>query len=242
MSIEKKPGELNIDCVQKIRDEVQGNERSIWKRIFPRPAKEIVFHETPYCSFYMIIYIIENVNKARKGKMNVNITVSNIKSLLWGAYKDIIEENNTNYDKIVSILKIQGKRKLFSGNSTLEQIIASEGYNLTDLDIWVISKKLRLPIILFSSTHLKSLMDPTKKIDWLLLSGNIQKDKYFFIRSPSNNIEYQLIIPDTELVNPSLNEFYTIVQKAIIEKKNDNIQDLKDYLEEYKYKTIIVKK
>lgn len=241
VSIEKKPGELNIDCVQKIRDEVQGNERSLWKRIFPRPAKEIVFHGTPYCSIYMMIYIIENVNKARKGKMNVNITVSNIKSLLWGAYKEIIDDNTSNYDKIVSILKIQGKRKLFSGNSTLEQIIASEGYNLTDLDIWIISKKLRLPIILFSSTTLKSLMDPTKKIDWLLLSGNIQKDKYFFMRSPSNHIEYQLVVPEMELTNTSLTEFYSILQKSVLEK-NANVQDLMDYLKEYKYKTIVVKK
>lgn len=240
-SIEKKPGELNIDCVQKIRDEVQGNERSIWKRIFPRPAKEIVFHDTPYCSIYMMIYIIENVNKARKGKTTVNITVSNIKSLLWAAYKEIIEEKDGNYDKIVSILKMQGKRKLFSGNSSLEQIIASEGYNLSDLDIWVISKKLRLPIILFSSTNLKSLMDPTKKIDWLLLGGNIQKDKYFFIRSPSNYIEYQLVLPETELTNPSLNEFYAVVQKAVLEKTNHNTYDLKDYLEQYRYKTIVVK-
>ena len=240
MSIEKKPGELNIDCVQKIRDEVQGNERSMWKRIFPRPAKEIVFHDTPYCSIYMMIYIIENMNKARKGKANVNITVSNMKAILWTAYKEIIEENATNEDKIVSILKIQGKRKLFSGNSTLEQVIQSEGYNITDLDIWVISKKLRLPIILFSSTHLKLSLDPTKKIDWLLLSGNPQKDKYFFIRSPSNYIEYQLVVPEVELA--SLNEFYTLVQKAILKKNSDNTQDLKDYLENYRYKTIVVKK
>jgi RNAse (barnase) inhibitor barstar len=242
MSIEKKPGELNIDCVQKIRDEVQGNDRSMWKRIFPRPAKEIVFHDTPYCSIYMMIYIIENVNKTRKGKMNVNITVSNIKSLLWGAYKEILDENATHYDKIVSILKMQGKRKLFSGNSSLEQIIASEGYYLTDLDIWIISRKLRLPIILFSSTNLKSLMDPTKKIDWLLLGGNVQKDKYFFVRSPASNSEYQLIIPETELTNPSLNEFYSILQKAIIQGKSDNTKDLQEYLSEYKFKTIAVKK
>jgi hypothetical protein len=137
-------------------------------------------------------------------------------------------------------LKIQGKRKLFSGNSTLEQVIQSEGYNITDLDIWVISKKLRLPVILFSSTHLKLSLDPTKKIDWLLLSGNPQKDKYFFIRSPSNYIEYQLVVPEVELA--SLNEFYTLVQKAILKKNSDNTQDLKDYLENYRYKTIVVKK
>ena len=242
VSIEKKPGELNIDCVQKIRDEVQGNERSMWKRIFPKPAKEVVFHTTPFCSIYMMIYIIENVSKSRKGKMNVNITVSNVKSVLWGAYKEYIETDNENYAKIESILKIQGKRKLFSGNSTLEEIIASEGYFLSDLDIWVIATKLRLPIVLFSSTSLKSLFDPTRKVDWLLMGGtNIQKDKYYFVRSPSNAMEYQLIIPPSELIVPDLTEFYSIVQKSVIEK-SDNIKDLQQYLVEYKYKTIVLKK
>jgi hypothetical protein len=244
VSIEKKPGELNIDCVQKIRDEVQGNERSMWKRIFPKPTREVVFHATPYCSFYMMIYIIENVTKARKGKTNVNLTVSNIKSVLWGAYKELIDKEQDNYAKIESILKMQGKRKLFSGNSTLEQIIASEGYFLSDLDIWVIATKLRLPIVLFSSTALKSLMDPTKKIDWLLMGGtNIQKDKYFFVRSPSNSMEYQMVIPPAELTNPNLNEFYSIVQKSVVEgKKSNNVKDLQQYLDEYKYKTIVLKK
>ena len=244
VSIEKKPGELNIDCVQKIRDEVQGNERSMWKRIFPKPAKEVVFHATPYCSFYMMIYIIENVTKARKGKTNVNLTVSNIKSVLWGAYKEYLDKEQENYAKIESILKMQGKRKLFSGNSTLEQIIASEGYFLSDLDIWVIATKLRLPIVLFSSTALKSLMDPTVKIDWLLMGGtNIQKDKYFFVRSPSNVMEYQMVIPCTELTNSDLKEFYNLVQKSIVEgKKSHNVKDLQQYLQEYKYKTIVVKK
>lgn len=241
VSIEKKPGELNIDCVQKIRDEVQGNERSMWKRIFPKPTKEVVFHATPFCSMYMMIYIIENITKARKGKTNLNLTVSNIKSVLWGAYKELIDKETENYAKIESILKMQGKRKLFSANSTLEQIIASEGYFLSDLDIWVIATKLRLPIVLFSSTSLKSLMDPTRKVEWLLTGGNIQKDKYFFVRSPSNSMEYQMVIPPTELTNPSLNEFYSIVQKSVIEK-SDNVKDLQQYLEEYKYKTIVLKK
>jgi hypothetical protein len=197
-----------------------------------------------YQMYYMMIYIIENVTKARKGKTNVNLTVSNIKSVLWGAYKEYLDKEEDNSDKIESILKMQGKRKLFSGNSTLEQIIASEGYFLTDLDVWVIATKLRLPIVLFSSTALKSLMDPTVKIDWLLMGGtNIQKDKYFFVRSPSNAMEYQLIIPPAELTNPNLNEFYNLVQKSIVEgKKSHNVKDLQQYLYEYKYKTIVVKK
>jgi hydroxymethylpyrimidine/phosphomethylpyrimidine kinase len=56
-------------------------------------------------------------------------------------------------------------------------------------------------------------------------------------------MEYQLIIPPAELTNPNLNEFYGVVQKSIVEgKKSHNVKDLQQYIQEYKYKTIVVKK
>lgn len=243
-SIEKKPGELNMDCVQRIRDEVQGNERSLWKRSFPKPAREVVFYPTPACTFAMMIYIIENVNRARGGKVTVNITVQNIKTILWSAYKSYLDKPDY-YEKISSILKNQGKKKFFVNGTTMEEIVMNDQYYLTDLDIWIIAQKLRLPIILFSSTSLKSLIDPTKKTDWLLLGGNFQTDKYYFVRSPSKieTTEYQLILPATELTNPSLHEFYSAVQMAVVAKQQgmfqDSVQTVEQYLEAYRYKTIV---
>ncbi len=231
-SIEKKPGELNMDCVQRIRDEVQGNERMIWKRIFPKPAKEVVFYATPQCSFAMMIYIIENVNRIRGGKVSVNLTILNIKTILWTAYKEYTPAYG---DKILTILKTQGKKI-----QDLEASIFSEAYMLTDLDIWVLATKLKLPIVLFSSTSVKSLMDPTKQIEWVILSGNIQKDAFYFVRSPVKMGDYQLVIPPSELVSPNLNEFYTLVQQSVIQK-TDNSQDLLSYFNKYHYKTIVKK-
>ncbi len=243
-SIEKKPGELNMDCVQRIRDEVQGNERSLWKRIFPKPAREVVFYPTPSCTFSMMIYIIENVNRARGGKVNVNITAQNIKTILWSAYKGYLDKPGY-FEKISSILKHQGKKKFFANGSDLEDIVMNSLYYLTDLDIWIIAQKLRLPIILFSSTTMKSLIDPTKKTEWILLGGNFQADKYYFVRSPSKPeiAEYQLILPATELTHPSIQEFYSMVQMAMVAKQEnvfqDSLQTVEQYLENYRYKTIV---
>jgi hypothetical protein len=231
-SIEKKPGELNMDCVQRIRDEVQGNERMIWKRIFPKPAKEVVFYATPQCSFAMMIYIIENVNRIRGGKVSVNITIQNIKTVLWGAYKEYIP---TYSDNIMVILKTQGKKI-----QDLETSIFSEGYILTDLDIWVLATKLKLPIVLFSSTTVKSLMDPTKQIEWVMLSGNAQKDAFYFVRSPTKMGEYQLVITPTELTNPQLKEFYNLVQNAVT-SNSEHVTPIARFLQLYKYKTIVRK-
>jgi hypothetical protein len=231
-AIEKKPGELNLDCVQRIRDDVQGNERTLWKRIFPKPAKEVVFYENPFCSFSMMIYIIE---KVRGGKVAVNLTVTNIKSLLWTAYQEYLGEFS---DNIMAILKMQGKSKLLSHRgATFEQMIASEAYFLTDLDIWVLAAKLRLPIVLFSGTSVKTLMDPTKKIDWVLLGGNVQTDSFYFIRSPNKIMEYQMVIPAVELTTPIVKEFYTLLQQSIVDKK-ENVQDLRSYLRNYKQKIL----
>ena len=242
-STEKMQGELNMDCVKRIRDEVEGNILKIWKRIFPKPAREVVFYSTPQCSFSMMIYIIENVIRARKGKTTMNVTVENVKTILWNVYRGYLEKPGY-LEKIIYILKVQGKKRFFVGGASLEQVIASDEYYLTDLDLWVIAQKMQLPIVLFSSTSLKFLMDPTKKTEWLIMGGNVQVDKYYFVRSPSkvDVMEYQMVLPAVELTHPSLKEFYSIVQGVMISMQkgegSENMQIFGDYLEKYRVVSI----
>ena len=89
-------------------------------------------------------------------------------------------------ERIITILRSQGKRELMelitSGKTTLERVIFSEGYYITDLDLWVLCQSAKIPVILFSSTTLKYLV-PT--INWLRLSSNGRaNERYYFIRSP----------------------------------------------------------
>jgi hypothetical protein len=101
----------------------------------------------------------------------------------------------------------------------------------------MIAKKTQLPIILFSSTSLKNLIEG---IDWLLLNGKSQ-DKFYYIRSPANIIqgevpEYQLVMPPITIAN--MQEFSEIFEKAYVDSKSKfvpNIQSLDNYLEQYKY-------
>jgi hypothetical protein len=78
-------------------------------------------------------------------------------------------------------------------------VIFSDGYYITDLDLWVLCNATRLPVILFSSTKLKTLIG---SVDWLRLGvGKGEPNtKYFFIRSPANVSPnkppaYQLVSP-----------------------------------------------
>jgi hypothetical protein len=132
---------------------------------------------------------------------------------------------------------MQGKRKLFENGATIEQVIMSEGYYITDLDIWLMAKKTQLPIILFSSTSLKNLVEG---IDWILMYGKPQ-DKFYFIRSPANVSpgevpEYQLVMPP--IAPNSMQEFAALFETAVADSKSrfvPNVQPFDKYLTEYKY-------
>jgi hypothetical protein len=240
-----KNGQLNIDMVKQKLDEVQGNTTKIWKRIFPKPAEEIVFYSTPQSGFSMLIFLVENILNNRGRPSQVSLTIANIKQLLWTAYSKYLG-NPTYAEKIMDIFKIQGKTKLFKTRASFEQVLHSDSYYVTDLDIWMLSKVLDLPIVLFSSTSLKSLF-PTKA-NWLLLGGNYQTDIYYFVRSPNKMdvMEYQLVIPGTLLTTATMRDFFTMVQSESILPKEKGVslhlQSLEHYLEKYRKTVVIPKK
>ena len=76
-------------------------------------------------------------------------------------------------DKIVKILKKQNKQKLLesvniSDSESFKKMILDPKYFLTDLDIWILARQTRLPIVLFSSTTLKYLFDKDEKDEFII--------------------------------------------------------------------------
>jgi hypothetical protein len=224
--------QLGNECINVIRDVIGNPTTSLWKRNFQnKKFSEIVFNNTPNCSYQVIIHILED-------KLKKLITVENLKVTLWNAYSKYYEKYS---NKILTILKKQGKTKLLENvvknKISFEDIIASDSYYLTDLDIWMLADKLKLPIILFSSTKLGNLVD---SIDWLLLGGDLSKP-FYFIRSPQNMkptsmTGYNLITPAVEL--SEVNEFYLLLQDKLLKNKDspqENLVTLTDYLEKYIY-------
>jgi hypothetical protein len=224
--------QLANECVNVIRDVVGNPTTSLWKRIFQnKKFNEIVFNNTVHCSYQVILHILED-------KLQKLITIDNLKVTLWNAYSKYYDKYN---NKILSILKKQGKKKILESVTknkvSFEDVLFSDSYFLTDLDIWMLADKLKLPIILFSSTKLGGLVD---SIDWLFLGGDLSKP-FYFIRSPQNMkptsiTGYQLIIPAVELTK--VNEFYLMLQDKLMKNKEtpqDNLLTLADYLEKYIY-------
>ena len=101
----------------------------------------------------------------------------------------------------------------------------------------MISDKINLSIVLFSSTKLVGLIET---IDWLLLGGELSQP-FYFIRSPQNiksnsSTGYQLITPAVPL--SGVNEFYLIVQNKLRQNTDtpqENLINIAKYLEQYVY-------
>jgi hypothetical protein len=180
------------ECIKEKYDSITNNK---WKRIIPSSAKEIVFDNTQKCSFIIINYILQE-------RLKTNVPIETIRKILWNSYADIYEKYKT---KIIKILSKQGKASMMNRLSTnqiqFQDLIMSEEYYITNLDLWAISSKYNLPILLFSSKNLKNLSINT---DWLLLGGN-PSENYYIIRCPfdiSSNDgipSYHMIMPTFKL-------------------------------------------
>ena len=209
--------EFEIECIQEKRDIIGNISSSIWKQIFPKTAKEIVLNKTIKCSYYPILYIFKNVY----GKP---ITIENIKRELLDRYNYYIKLGF--YDKILSILRKQGKKEIIDNirenKYTLQDIIISEGYFITNLDLWIISISLKLPIILFSSLKLKSFFESEK---WLYLYKPNNQKSWYYIRSPTeqDNVgnylpQYHIITPELKISIPNESSINSISIEVYLEK------------------------
>lgn len=182
------------NCVKEELKEVIGNNQSKWKQIFPNDSKEILYHCSNRCSYNLIQMIY-------KTQFEQEITVIELKTNLIRLYNEHVLKHKS---KIYDILRKQnGKsimiKKVIQNKITMEDLIMSEDYYLTTLDIWILASDLKLPIMLFSQSPLENL---NIKEDWILLGGNPTKDRFFFIRSPATSAkcpEYRMVTPQRPL-------------------------------------------
>jgi hypothetical protein len=217
-----------IECVKETVEVIGNPQESMWKKIFPKKSKEIVFKNTSNnCSFYVLIYIFQD-------KYKTSISVQSIKLAIWNGYKEFYQKYK---EKILMLLRKQGKKnivtKITSGKYSLESAIMSEDYYLTDLDIWMFSKNSKIQICLFSKNKLKGL---DENLEWLIM-GQSFREHHYFIRSPViagiNKVpSYNLITPSYTL--SELGEFENLVQASISGINRElysNTQNINSFLE-----------
>ena len=119
-------------------------------------AKRLEFNATPECSFGPLVYILHDVKKTL-------YKLSTIKKMLWKAYCVYFEINKP---KMVSMMNLK------NANFEIEELMMSESYYMTPLDMLVFAETYQLPVIMFSSVDRS----------WSVLGGK-PSDQFFFYDS-----------------------------------------------------------
>jgi hypothetical protein len=183
-------GTFMIECVKETLPEVIGNRHSFWKKKFAAGAREVVFNDTPICSFYLLIDIFQK-------RFEREISVQTLKLSLCQQYDKLVDYKI----KIIDILSLQnGKKQMMNrvkrSQVSLNDLIMSEEYYLTNLDLWALSDMFNLPILLF--TEQGGLSNLMMKEDFVIFGGDRYKDKYYCVRSPAVGKR----LPDYHLITP----------------------------------------
>ena len=192
------------DCTTTDKYYKSTNGTNYWAaKVFPKKhlTDKLVFKNNQPCSFGPLIYIM----KQYEGK---EYSIDELKDNIWNAYSDYLP----NYkNQILSLLKNQGKTQILKKyNNHLKDLIKSEDYFLTSLDVWVFAEKYRVPIILFSSTNTindvliiqdnmpgiqknkenyridKPAVNKNSdfKYSWIVLGGGKEDKFFFYLSSP----------------------------------------------------------
>jgi hypothetical protein len=217
-----------IECIVDKRP-IIGNDRNIWRTMFPADATEVIFDTTKFCSYYVMISILQKHIKR-------TFSIANMKLALWNAYEPFMERYKA---KVIHILKKQGKAvmmdKVRTNLITFHDLIMSEDYYITNLDIWMLASKLALPIILFSTMKLSNL---GLSANWIITGGE-RSAAFYFIRSPPISATVKEQVPEYHLVSTP----YTLSQvkglKNMVDSDSpdyvENVQSLETYMHNYKH-------
>ena len=176
----------NVDeCVVTVHHKITAVK---WRKCFPETItfNEIEYSKTIYCTFVLVIEII----KRATGK---TLTIPELKQEL---FKEL-SKYNSYLIQMLDILSAQGKRMLCdqvkTGHLTLYNMIMSDSYFLTNLDLWALLGKYNIPTIIIS-TH--NLLETDYENDTFAMLGT-ESDKFVFILSPAVHIKsipgYKLI-------------------------------------------------
>jgi hypothetical protein len=137
--------------------------------------------------------------------------VSDIKKelLSWYNNKFIMNELKT-----LLMLKHQGKQKMiqavFEGKTTLEDVITSDTYYFTNLDIMALSEIYKIPLVLISTTKLKEQIMYNEAMKKLGKESEPKNDKYWF--SEYSNPESNILIIKQFSISANIQTVYSIIK------------------------------
>ena len=172
----------NIDCIEIVNQSTTNK----WKEFFPKNITETVFKNIAHCTFSVIQNILKFENNMS--------SIIEIKNLLIRQYS----KYEHNYSSIIlSILSDQGKKEMITdvkqNKRSIEEIIMSDSYFISDLDIVMIFNDIRIPVALYCDGSKLKIYKKNR----LLLLGNhnttITKHHFIHTQNKSHIQSYSLL-------------------------------------------------
>lgn len=214
-------------------------ERSIqdkWKDILSENCNEIYYDiDNNSCSFKILINIVNNYNMINPNPIyNIN-SINQLKNILVESYRERITDENINI--IYDILDSEGKREMINkiklGIASLDILILSEEYYMTNFDLWLLTNKLQLPILLISPTKIQYNSEVLFKLNKLDFDSN---DIFYIIKIQKTKIkDEQRIIYKLIECNNNYNINYSELSDEFKKQINSNEYiDINLYISKYK--------
>jgi hypothetical protein len=169
---------------------------------------------------------------------NANIfkTMNEIRDELINIYKPLLAKY---VGQLVDYWKQYGMKDLadilINKKATLEDIISSEHYGLTTLDIWLLSEKFDLPVILFSATKFSEnnqsilRVNPNIKLKFYLIQPHMRYSNNTRVKLIENNKK------DNNTLKVALDELEKKLKETVDTNRNleVNNQELKNTVNKY---------
>jgi hypothetical protein len=195
------------ECKKTVKDKISVTS---WLSTFPRNFTEISFGKTVYCTFNIIMDLLER-------KTGMRITVSEIKNVLYDEYKKYLQ----NYgEKILDILTMEGKKTLCervkTGAISFTDLIYNEKYFITPFDLWLLVNKYEIPTIFISQTP---ILQASYESSGFIAYGE-EENKFVFIVIPVLKAETE---PGFKIIEDEEKSIFISMDKLLNTENKRNI-------------------
>lgn len=206
-----------------------------WKNCFPDSYNELNYEATIQCSYKLVKDILFEIKQK-------NITQIEIKSILINQYKLLITNYNLNQENLLKIFIAEGKKLENRGvdaSLLLEELILSEEYWLSNVDVWVLLNYFKINSVFISPFAIRE----TKfKLEEIFIYNDDSVDYLVCIILPSqikvSISSYKLVVTEKSNIKISKSQIKMSCFKNII-----NINDsskIQEYINTFKPKKPIV--
>jgi hypothetical protein len=195
---------------------------SLWKGCFPNNYVEVEYEGSDSCGFTMLSNIIEK-------KIQKTLSVNELRVELYREYLKYLDKY---HGQIIDILIMEGKRTLGnqvkSNSITFQNMIFTENYYITNLDVWILMKKYKIPSVLISSKEIMQTNYTSSA--FVLFHGEEPNEAMCFIFTTTNR--FKIVVPKYKLIMNETGEIFVVPTPSCQEKITTAIEKSVD-LEEY---------